>query len=153
MFTDINISTVFVLDQNEALDFYCGKLGFEVGDDIDLGFMRWLTVRLPSSPGRHLLLEVPGPPSVSPEVGAQVRDLVTKGAMGGVFLVTDDCRGDYERLKALGVEFTQEPTQQPYGLDCGLRDPFGNQLRFAELAPGPVEVSDADKRRWAGEGS
>lgn len=137
MFNSITHSHLFVTDQDEALDFYVGVLGFDVSADVDLGFMRWLTICPPNDPERHILLEVPGPPSMSPELGAQVRDLLTKGAMGlGMILTTDDCRATYEQLKAKGVEFTDEPTEQPYGIDCGFRDPFGNANRITQ----PFEV-------------
>lgn len=132
MLTGIAIHTMFVLDQEEALDFYIGQLGFEPVEDTDLGFMRWLTVSLPGVPERRVLLEVPGPPSHSDETAAQVRDLLTKGALGGLFLTTDDCHGTYKRLKDAGVEFTEEPTEQPYGIDCALRDPFGNHIRISQ---------------------
>jgi catechol 2,3-dioxygenase-like lactoylglutathione lyase family enzyme len=132
MFKDISIHTMFVLDQEEAIDFYVGKLGLEIVEDVDLGFMRWLTVSLPNQPGRRILLEVPGPPSQSDETAAVVRDLITKGALGGTIFTTEDCRGDYKRLKDLGVEFTEEPTEQPYGIDCALRDPFGNHIRITQ---------------------
>ena len=132
MITGIRIHTMFVLDQEEALDFYVGKLGLEVVEDVDLGFMRWLTVGLPGQPERRILLEVPGPPSVSDEIAAQVRDLATKGALGGTIFVTEDCRAEYKRLKDLGVEFTEEPVEQPYGIDCALRDPFGNHIRITQ---------------------
>jgi catechol 2,3-dioxygenase-like lactoylglutathione lyase family enzyme len=139
MLSAIRIHAVNVLDQDAALDFYVGKLGFEVTNDVDMGFMRWLTVALPSDPERHLLLEVPGPPALSEETGEQVRDLLTKGALGVAFVATsDDCRATYEELRAKGVEFTQEPVQQPYGVDCALRDPFGNHIRITEpAAPEP----------------
>jgi uncharacterized glyoxalase superfamily protein PhnB len=52
-----------------------------------------------------------------------------------VFLVTDDVDGEYERLREAGVEFTAAPTDRPYGRDCGLRDPSGNSMRLAQLAP------------------
>ena len=149
MFKNISIHTVMVLDQDEALDFYVGKLGFEKKDDVDMGFMRWLTIALPGDPDRQILLEVPGPPANSDEVAATVRDLVTKGALGAAaMLTTDDCRKTYEELSALGVEFTEEPTEQPYGIDCALRDPFGNHIRITQLATGPVEISDDDIARW-----
>ena len=135
MFNAITHSAIFVLDQDEALEFYVGKLGLEVRNDVDLGFMRWLTVGVPGDTDREILLEKPGPPSMSEETGAQVRDLVTRGATGlSLILRTDDCRGTYEALKAKGVEFTQEPTEQAYGIDCGLRDPFGNHLRMTQRA-------------------
>ncbi|QIG45376.1 VOC family protein [Nocardioides anomalus] len=134
MFTDINVSQIFVLDQDEALDFYVGTLGLEVQTDQDLGFMRWLTVNVPGQPGRAILLEKPGPPAMDEETAAQVRELVSKGVMGGwVGFVTDDCRRTCDELSAKGVEFTDGPNEQPYGIDAGLRDPFGNKLRFVQL--------------------
>ena len=138
MYGSINISHVFVFDQDEALDFYVDKLGLELGADIDFGPMRWLTVRVPGEPGREILLEVPGPPGMDEASGAQIRELVSKGATGFTFgLTTDDCRATYETLKSRGVEFTEEPTEQPYGIDCGGRDPFGNHFRIAQLHPQP----------------
>lgn len=132
MFNAITHSAIYVLDQDEALDFYVGKLGLEVSSDVDLGFMRWLTVCVPGRPERQVLLEKPGPPGMSEETARQVRELVTKGAMGVLILATDDCRKTYETLLERGVEFTQEPTERPYGIDCGLRDPFGNHIRFTQ---------------------
>jgi catechol 2,3-dioxygenase-like lactoylglutathione lyase family enzyme len=141
MLNTINISHVFVLDQDEALDFYVGKLGLEISNDTDLGFMRWLTVRVPGDPGREILLERPGPPAMDEATAAQVRELVTKGATGfTVGFTTSDCRKTYETLRARGVEFTQEPTEQSYGIDIG--------LRAAEAGPdtrdGGVSVVGAD---------
>jgi len=134
MLTSISISGVFVLDQDQALDFYVNKLGLEVSNDLDLGFMRWLTVRVPGSPGRDILLEKPGPPAMDEASATQLRELVTKGATGfNVGFTTDDCRKTYKELVAKGVEFTEAPTERPYGIDCGLRDPFGNHIRFSQM--------------------
>ncbi|MCI3270593.1 VOC family protein [Streptomyces cylindrosporus] len=133
MFTAITHSQIYVLDQDEAIDFYVGKLGLEVNTDADLGIMRWLTVSVPGHPDREILLERPGPPRLSEETAEQVRELLTKGATGGYLIFgTDDCRKTYETLKAKGVEFTEEPTERPYGIDCALRDPFGNSIRFTQ---------------------
>jgi catechol 2,3-dioxygenase-like lactoylglutathione lyase family enzyme len=144
MLTSISISGVFVLDQDQALDFYVNKLGLEVSNDLDLGFMRWLTVRVPGSPGRDILLEKPGPPAMDEASATQLRELVTKGATGfNVGFTTDDCRKTYETLKARGVEFSQEPTEQSYGIDMGIRDPFGNHIRIVQLAEAPHEVPAA----------
>jgi len=133
MFNAITHSQIFVLDQDEALAFYVGRLGLEVTADVDMGFMRWLTVSVPGHPDRQILLEKPGGPSMSDQTAEQVRELVTKGAAGGhLIFSTDDCRKTYETLLGRGVEFTDEPTERPYGIDCGLRDPFGNHLRFTE---------------------
>ena len=133
MLTKITHSQVYVLDQDEALDFYVGKLGLEVNTDADLGFMRWLTVNVPGEPERQILLEKPGPPSHDDATAEQVRELVAKGAMGmaGIFVV-DDIHKTYEDLLAKGVEFTEEPTERDYGTDCGLRDPFGNHIRIGQ---------------------
>ena len=99
--------------------------------------MRWLTVRVPGQPGRDILLERPGPPSMDDATGRQVRELVAKGASGfTVGFTTNDCRKTYQTLLAKGVEFTQEPVEQPYGIDVGLRDPFGNHIRIVQLKVG-----------------
>ena len=133
MLTSLAISQIYVLDQQQALDFYVGKLGLSVIEDQDLGFMRWLTVGVPGDDGRRILLEKPGQPVMDDKTAAQVRDLVTKGRAGGhLFFTTDDCRKTYRDLKAKGVEFTEEPTERPYGIDCALRDPFGNHIRIAQ---------------------
>lgn len=133
MLKSLAISQIYVLDQQQALDFYVGKLGLQVMEDIDLGFMRWLTVGVPGDDDRRILLEKPGQPVMDDRTASQVRDLLTKGRTGGqLFFITDDCRGTYEELKAKGVEFTEEPTERPYGIDCGLRDPFGNHIRFSQ---------------------
>ena len=137
MLNAITLSQIYVLDQQEALDFYVGKLGLEVKNDIDMGFMRWLTVAIPGDPKREILLEVPGPPAMDPATAEQVREMVTKGATGGwIGFTTDDIHGLYETLKARGVEFTQEPVERFYGIDCGLRDPFGNAIRISQMKPG-----------------
>lgn len=143
MLKSLLISSIYVLDQDEALDFYVGKLGMEVNMDADLGYMRWLTVNLPGD-DRQVLLEKVGGPYMNEKTTEVVRDLVTKGATAGsLFFTTDDCRGTYEKLKARGVEFTEEPTERPYGIDCGLRDPFGNSIRFSQNVANPQAALDA----------
>ena len=138
MFNNISRSQLFVLDQDEALDFYTNTLGLEVAADIDLGFMRWLTVRVPGDDIREILLERPGPPVMDDATAAQVRDLVTKGAIGGaIFLTTDDAQSTFETLKGRGVDITDEPTPRPYGIDFGIRDPFGNAIRIGQMFDNP----------------
>jgi catechol 2,3-dioxygenase-like lactoylglutathione lyase family enzyme len=133
MLKTVRLSQIYVLDQDEALDFYVGKLGLEVNTDADLGFMRWLTVSVPGEPDREILLERPGPPALDDSTAEQVRELVSKGATGGwIGFTTDDVRRTYEDLRAKGVEFTQEPVEQSYGTDVGLRDPFGNAIRILQ---------------------
>ncbi|MEU5550733.1 VOC family protein [Micromonospora sp. NPDC047793] len=130
----ISRSQVYVLDQDEALDFYVGKLGLEVHTDQDLGFMRWLTVNIPGDRQREILLEKPGPPSLDPATAEQVRELLTKGAAGGfLFMTTDDAHKAHEDLVAKGVDITDEPMERPYGIDFGIRDPFGNKIRIGQM--------------------
>lgn len=137
MYNAITRSQIFVLDQDEARNFYVNVLGLEVASDIDLGFMRWLTVRVPGDPGREILLERPGPPAMDEVTAAQVRDLVTKGAMGGWLCVTtDDTHGTFATLKDRGVDVTDEPSPKPYGIDFGIRDPFGNAIRIGQMFEG-----------------
>ena len=139
MFNALTHTRLFVLDQDDALDFYVGKLGLEVKADVDLEFMRWLTVNVPGDPDREILLEVPGPPSMDEDTAAQVRELLGKGAVGMAIFTTEDCRATYEDLKAKGVEITQEPVERFYGIDCGIRDPWGNHIRVTEPAETPAE--------------
>jgi catechol 2,3-dioxygenase-like lactoylglutathione lyase family enzyme len=140
--TALHIRSIPVLDQDEALDFYTTHLGFEVRDDVDLGFMRWLTVGIPGQ-NTSLLLELVGGPQHDEATAAQVRELVTKGALGGVFLTSDDIHATYAALVEAGVEVTQEPTEQPYGTDFGIRDPFGNHIRINQFSSAsPQEVQE-----------
>src|SRR3954467_5846560 len=130
MITKLNVATIYVLDKDEALDFYVGKLGLEKGNDVRQGTYRWLTVRVPGQDGTEISLEEPGSPLHDDAPAEQLRSLITKGAMSGLVFVTDDVRGLYETLKSRGVtDFTQEPTDHFYGADMGLRDPFGNAIR------------------------
>jgi catechol 2,3-dioxygenase-like lactoylglutathione lyase family enzyme len=132
MISSISHTGIYVLDQDEALEFYVGKLGLEVSADVDLGVMRWLTVRVPGS-DFDVLLERPGPPAHDDATAEQVRELVTKGALGlALILRVDDAREAYERMLAAGVDVQQEPTEMPYGIDFGIRDPFGNGIRVTQ---------------------
>jgi catechol 2,3-dioxygenase-like lactoylglutathione lyase family enzyme len=142
MTTKLAVTSVKVLDQNEALDFYVNKLGLEVSQDIKQGPFRWLTVRFPSDPGIEIFLEEPGPPVHDEATAAQLRELITKGALSSLVLHTDDARGLYETLLARGVtDFTQEPIEHFYGIDVGLRDPFGNAIRILQPAKAAHEAT------------
>ena len=99
-----------------------------------------LTVGVPGQDS-SLLLELVGGPQHDAATAAQVRELVTKGALGGLFLLSDDVHATYAALRDAGVEITQEPVQQPYGTDIGIRDPFGNHIRISQPeAVTPEEV-------------
>ena len=144
MFKRITHTFIHVLDQDEALDFYVGKLGMVVSTDADLGFMRWLTVTLPDQPDLELGLMLPGPPAYDDATADEIRELVSKGAAGGgVIFQTDDCRATFETLQAAGVEVTQEPTERFYGIDCAVRDPFGNPIRITQPPDGPIVIPSA----------
>ena len=127
---------VWVHDQDEALAFYTEKLGLELREDVtvpEMGNFRWLSVGVPEQPDVAItLMAVPGPPVFDAETREKVMELMAKGAASGLFFSTDDVQGTYEELKSRGVEFQQEPTEQPYGIDAGFRDPSGNQMRVAQ---------------------
>ena len=130
-------SQLWVHDQDEALAFYTEKLGMEVRADVTLpeldGF-RWLTVGPPGQEDVSItLMAIPGAPVMDAETAEQVRNLMSKGFAGTVFLTTDDCQASYEELKARGVEFVEEPEERPYGIDSAFRDPSGNHIRLTQV--------------------
>ena len=132
MITKLNVASIYVLDKDEALDFYVNKLGLEKGNDVRQGTYRWLTVRVPGDV-TEISLEVPGQPLHDDATAAKLRELITKGASVGLVFNADDVRGLYETLRSRGVtDFTQEPTEHFYGTDMGLRDPFGNAIRILQ---------------------
>ena len=144
MLTSLSHSFIYVLDHDEAVDFYVGKLGLEVGTDADLGPFRWLTVQVPGKPESALVLATPDM-GHDEETAAEIRDLVGKGGANGLIFTVEDCRAAYDELRGKGVEFTQEPTEHFYGIDCGLRDPFGNPLRITQPAPEPINIPSRDE--------
>jgi catechol 2,3-dioxygenase-like lactoylglutathione lyase family enzyme len=142
MITKLNVASIYVLDKDEALDFYVNKLGLEKGNDVRQGDYRWLTVRVPGEGGTEISLEQPGAPLHDEATTAQIRELISKGAMSGLVFITDDARGLYETLKERGVtDFTQEPTDHFYGTDMGIRDPFGNAIRILQQGKVPQEAT------------
>ena len=127
---------VWVHDQDEALEFWTKKIGWEVRADItmeELGGFRWLSVGAPGQDDFSLaLMAIPGPPVMDEQTKKQVEDLMSKGFAGTVFLTADDVQASYEELKERGVEFTEAPAEQPYGLDSEFRDPSGNKYRLGK---------------------
>jgi catechol 2,3-dioxygenase-like lactoylglutathione lyase family enzyme len=137
----LNVASIYVLDKDEALDFYVGKLGLEKGSDVRQGDYRWLTVRVPGGE-TEISLEQPGPPLHDDATAETMRELISKGAMSGLVFISDDVRGLFETLKQRGVDdFTQEPTDHFYGTDMGLRDPFGNHIRVLQQGKVAATVS------------
>jgi len=123
---------LYVRDQDEALGFYVGKLGFRIHTDVRNGEYRWLTVQHPDQPTFQLGLFAPGPPVLDAGTAQTLRAVVAKGAMPPLVLAVDDCRAAYERLRAQGVEFTQEPIERFGAVDAGFRDPSGNGWKMIE---------------------
>ena len=136
MLNQLTNTQVWVHDQDEALAFYTEKLGLELREDVtvpELGNFRWLSVGVPGQQDVAItLMAIPGPPVFDAETQDAIKTLVAKGVASGLFFATDDVQATYEELKDRGVEFQQEPTEQPYGVDAGFRDPSGNQMRVAQ---------------------
>ena len=136
MLKQLTTVQVWVHDQDEALAFYTENLGLELREDVtvpEMGNFRWLSVGVPGQDDVAItLMAVPGPPVFDADTREKIMELMAKGAASGLFFSTEDCQATYEELKSRGVEFQQEPTEQPYGIDAGFRDPSGNQMRVAE---------------------
>src|SRR5262245_27286349 len=134
MISTLSHTTIWVLDQDEALAFYTSKLGFEVGTDATMDDFRWLTVIAPERPDHELILLVPGPPMMDDESAAQLKALLAKGVLGPGAFATDDCRGTYDELRSRGVNFLSEPTERFYGIEATFRDNSGNWFSMTERA-------------------
>lgn len=133
----IGTTHLWVHDQEVALKFWTDQVGMEVREDVsfpeEMGDFRWLTVGPPGQDDVSIvLMAVPGPPVMDEDTRKQVLDLTAKGFAGTVFLLTDDAAASYKELTERGVEFTEPPTQMPYGIDSGFRDPSGNSIRLTQ---------------------
>ena len=126
------VAGIYVRDQQEALDFYVNKVGFEVHTDVTNGDFRWLTVNYPGQSLFQLGLFLPGPPTLDEATAKSARAIVAKGAMPPLVLEVADCRGKFQRMKALGVEFTQDPIDRYGTVDAGFRDPSGNGWKLRQ---------------------
>ena len=137
-------TAIFVPDQDQAKDFYVGKLGFEVKTDASMpnGF-RWLTVSPKGQPDLEIILMkiAPGPKLQEDDV-ATIKALVKKGAFGAGVFDTADCRKTYEELKARGVEFLAPPKEEFYGIQAVFRDPFGNWFSLTEPKTQSLVISN-----------
>lgn len=128
----IGVLGLYVHDQDEALDFYVNKLGFQIHADHRNGAYRWLTVKHPNQPSFELGLFLPQEPVLDAATAQTMREMVAKGAMPPLVLSVEDCRATYEALRAKGVEFTQEPIARYGGVDANFRDPSGNAWKMVE---------------------
>lgn len=128
----VQVAGIYVRDQDEALDFYVGKLGFEVHTDARNGDYRWLTVRHPAQPMFQLGLFRPQAPVVDEATAQLLDEAVAKGAMPPLVLVVENCMTAYEEMRSRGVEFTQEPVERYGSVDASFRDPSGNGWKMLE---------------------
>ena len=128
----VGVAGLYVRDQDEALEFYVGKLGFAVHTDARNGDYRWLTVQHPDQPTFQLGLFKPQPPTVDDATAKFLDEAVAKGAMPPLVLVVDNCRAAYDRFRNAGVEFTQEPMERFGSVDASFRDPSGNGWKMIE---------------------
>ena len=128
----IGVVGLYVRDQDEAIEFYVGKLGFRVHTDARNGDYRWLTVQHPGQPSFQLGLFAPQAPLLDAATVQTMRELVAKGAMPLLVLIVDDCRAAYDLMMTLGVEFTQEPIARYGAVDASFRDPSGNGWKMIQ---------------------
>ena len=126
----------WVHDQDAALAFYTQRLGWEVRSDVTMPVwnFRWLSVGPVGQPDVALvLMAVPTSPMMEESTSSQLAELVAVGAVGTLFLETEDCKASYDELSARGVVFNDPPTPQPYGIDTSFRDPSGNNIRLTQV--------------------
>ena len=128
----VEVSGIYVRDQDEALSFYVDKLGFSVPTDATNGDYRWLTVQYPGQSSFQLGLFKPQPPTVDEATAETLNSVIAKGAMPPLVMVVDDCRAAYERFREAGVEFTQEPVERYGSVDASFRDPSGNGWKLIQ---------------------
>ena len=134
MISRISHVCIYVLDQDSAYEFYVNKLGFSVATDAPMGpGMRWLTVTPPEQPEIEItLMEVREGMSFTKETAEQMRDLVKKGTFGFGVFECNDIYATYEELKAKGVAFKKEPTQEFYGVEALFKDDSGNWFSLGQ---------------------
>ncbi|HEV8042907.1 MAG TPA: VOC family protein [Bryobacteraceae bacterium] len=133
MIQRLSHTTLYVLDQDAAKDFYVNKLGFDVRMDgkMDNGF-RWLTVSPKGQPDLQIILMHVDGPNMQPETAKTIRTLLSEGKINGGVLQTSDCRATYEELKGRGVEFLSPPKEQFYGVEAIMKDNSGNWFSMTE---------------------
>ena len=135
MTTKLAVTSVRVLDQEEALDFYVNKLGMEKGQDIRQGPFRWLTVRFPDDPDVEIFLEEPGPPVHDEATAEQLRDRITKGAMGLRYSIPTTLGACSRPSRSAASRISpRSPSNTATASTWGIRDPFGNAIRILQPA-------------------
>jgi len=125
----VTLVKLLVSNQDEALEFYTRKLGFEVAEDSKLGDYRWLLVRLPDNKEFCINLDIARTGEQQALVGRQAAD-------APLFSIeTDNCRREYQTLKERGVEFEGEPEARPYGTGVLMKDLYGNKIYLNQDLP------------------
>lgn len=126
-------ANILVLDQDKAYDVYVNKLGFKVNTDVVMdGGFRWLTVTAPGNPDLEIILAEPNPPMFEPQDAALLKQLLERNVMGAGVWECDDCRATYAEMKAKGIEFTKEPTEEFYGIEALFKDGCGNWFSLTQ---------------------
>jgi len=137
MITHLSHATIWVTDQDAALDFYVGKLGFEKKSDEKMGDFRWLTVSPPQQNDLEIVLMKLAPgPMLDQATADKLGELLAAGALGSGVMAVDDCRATYDELRAKGVAFAGEPQERFYGIEAILKDPFGNWFSMTQRTDG-----------------
>ena len=134
MIRKMSHATIFVNNQDEALEFYREKLGFKVHTDAMIGeHFRWLTICTNDQPDFEIILMEPKPGMLmDEETAGTLRKIMQKGVLGAGVFNTDDCHGTYEELKAKGVQFLSAPTERPYGIEAVFKDNSGNWFSLTQ---------------------
>jgi predicted enzyme related to lactoylglutathione lyase len=126
-------SSVYVLDQDKALQFYTQKLGLKVRTDAAMGNFRWITLSpVEQSDFELVLMPLQPGPMMDAKTVEMLRELVKKGTFGAGVFETDDVRGTYEDFKKKGVEFLSPPAERPYGIEAVFKDDSGNWFSLCQ---------------------
>jgi catechol 2,3-dioxygenase-like lactoylglutathione lyase family enzyme len=136
MISKMSHATVYVLDQDQALEFYRDKLGFKVINDVTMeGGFRWLTVAPSDQSGFEIVLMDIKPGFMFEEEAANsLRALIEGGKLGAGVFNTPNCQATYEELSARGVEFLSPPAERPYGIEALFKDNSGNWFSLTQHA-------------------
>ena len=134
MISRMSHATIFVIDQEKALEFYRDKLGFKVHTDATMdGGFRWLTVTAPDAPDFEIVLMKVEPGLMWDQTTADtVRSLIEDGKMGAGVFNTPDIHSTYEDLSKKGVEFLSPPAERPYGIEAIFKDNSGNWFSLSQ---------------------
>lgn len=134
MITRMSHVSIFVLNQQEAKEFYTRKLGFEIITDAPMGDgISWLTLGMKDQPGFEIvLIEIVDKMMFTKESAEKMKDLVSKGTFGFGVFECDDIYATYEELKSKGVQFKKEPKKEFYGLEAIFKDNSGNWFSLSQ---------------------